>query len=273
MIVRRSALILGCLLATGSHCAAAPLQALDRFRISAGTFSNTLNLDGRVDGGVEFDGSTRDFDQELDFAHRRSLELFELGWRPFERHEFNLRHYRDSRVRTARLDTELRFAGEVFPIQAEASGRAAFQTIDAHYTGWLHATRESAFGVQLGVIRLSASLAISGEIRNPEFGSARGEAAVSDHVHAPLIGFSARRVVGTRTRLFGEARAFRLNHHGIDGRAFSASAGIEFYPVERVGLVVQYSDSWIEAERRSAQFTGRLEVGFRGPQAMLRLRW
>jgi hypothetical protein len=241
-------------------------------RISAGTFSNNLTLEGRVDGTAAFDGSERDFDDELDFGNRRSVELLELGWRPFERHEVNLRHYRDARRRTAVLNDELRFAGEVFPFAVEVEGRAAFQALEFSYTGWIHSSPRSALGVQLGVLRLSGSLSIAGEIRSQEFGVARGKASVSDRLHAPLIGLSARHVLVSRVRVFADARAIRLNHEGIDGSALSATAGVEFFATRSLALVLQYSDTWVEAERRSSNFSGRLEVGFSGPQALLRSR-
>jgi hypothetical protein len=273
---RRSALALAavsCMLcSTGNAADAESLEALDRVRVSLGVFSNQLSLEGRVDGSAILDGSERDFDDELDIGKRRSVELYELGWRPFERHELSLRHYRDERQQSASIDEELRFAGEVFPIQASAQGRAAFRASELSYTGWLHAAPRSAFGLQLGVLKLEASLSIAGEISSPEFGSVSGEASASDRLYAPLAGFSTRRVLGDHVRVFADARAIRLNYRGIDGRAFSASAGIEYFPLRSIGVVLQYSDTWVEAERRTDAFNGKLEIGFSGPQALLRWR-
>lgn len=254
------------------------LQALDTLRVSVGTFSNHLNLKGRADGtaSVEgntlLEGSTRDFAEEFDIGNRRSIQLYELGWRPFERHEFSLRQYSDERRKTARLEEELRFDGEVFPFAVEVEGRAAFRALEFAYTGWLHAAPRSAFGVQIGVLRLSGSLSIAGEIRSEEFGTAQGEASISNQLHAPLIGISARRVLGQHVRVFGEARAVRLNYDGIDGKALSAAAGIEFFPLRQLGVVLQFSETWVQAERSSRGFSGELEVGFSGPQALLRWR-
>ncbi len=254
------------------------LSALDRARVSIGTFANTLNLEGRADGRVSFDentlieGSTRDFADDFSIGDRRSIGLWELGWRPFERHEFGLRHYRDERRRTARLDDDLRFDGEVFPFSVELKGRAAFSALELIYTGWFHAEQQSALGVQVGVLRLAGSLSISGEIRSDEFGTEQGEASVSNRVFAPLIGLSGRYVFNRHLRGFAEVRAVKLNYEGIDGKAFSATAGIELYPFRHLGVVLQYSDTSIQAERRTDSLCGELEVGFSGPQALLRWR-
>ncbi len=252
---------------------AAALEALDRFQLGVGVFSNRLSLDGRVDGSVPFDGSRRDFADDLDLGGRRSVELVEVSWRPFERHQFAVRHYRDSRRETAALAEELRFDGRVFPVQAEIDGRAAFTSFEASYTGWLHATPASAFGVQIGVLRLGVEMEIDGVVREPTLGEFRDDARVEDHLHAPLIGIAGRRVLGSRTRAYLEARAIELRHRGIDGTAFSATFGIEHFLGERLGLALQYSDTWLEVERRSSDFNGRLEIGFAGPQALLRWRF
>lgn len=249
------------------------LEALDRFQLGVGVFSNRLSLDGRVDGSVPFDGSRRDFADDLDLGGRRSVELVELSWRPFERHQFSVRHYRDSRRETASLSEELRFDGRTFPVQAEIDARAAFSAFEASYTGWLHAAPRSAFGIQVGVLRLAVEMEIDGIVREPTLGEFRDDARVEDHLYAPLIGIAGRRLLGERTRAYLEARAIELRHRGIDGTAFSATFGIEHFFGERLGLALQYSDTWVEVERRSSDFNGRLEVGFAGPQALLRWRF
>lgn len=261
------------LLLASAPAQASQLEALDRFRLGVGVFSNQLGLQGRADGSAPFDGSVRDFADALDIGDRRSIELAEIAWRPFERHEFGLRHYRDSRRQRVLLDDELRFDGQVFPFAADIEGRARFRLLELSYTGWLHASRSSALGIQLGVLRLSARLEIDASISNATIGQVQGEASVSDQLHAPLVGIAARRVFGEHLRGFVEARAISLSRGSLDGEAFSATAGIEVFPHPSLGIVLQYSDTWLEVERRSSDFNGRLEVGFNGPQAMLRWRF
>ena len=264
-------LLLGSITASGAFADDA-LPALDRLQISAGLFSNELNVDGRVDGRASFEGSERDFDDTLGFAKRRSIDLIDISWRPFERHSFGLRHYRDSRSRTVRLEDELRFDGDVFPFDAEVRGRASFSALEFNYTGWLKASERSALGIQLGALRLSASLSIRGEIESPDLGRAEGEASVSRQLYAPLIGISGRQVLGPKVRTFFELKAIQLRYDGVDGRAYLGSAGIEYFPVKSVGLVLQYADTRVKAEQSVGDFNGRLDLGFRGPQALLRWR-
>lgn len=254
----------------GATSAPDALGPLNRFQASLGVFSNQLSLEGRVDGRASHDGSERNFADALDIGDRRSVDLAELSWRPFERHEFSLRHYRDDRSRTVTLEETLRFDGRTFPVQAEFTGRAAFRALEFGYTGWIHVDERSALGLEFGVLKLTGSLSLSGTIVIDEVGEADGEAAVTDSLHAPLIGVAGRWVAAPRLRAFAKVRAIALRYDGIDGTAFSATAGMEWFPWRSLGLVLQYTDTWVEGERNGPDFNGRMEVGFNGPQMLLR---
>lgn len=272
MLTRFAPLGLAILLA-GVEAAAEPLPVLDRFSLSVGVFSNRLNLDGRVDGSVEFDGSSRDFDEDLGFGKTRRIDVWELAWRPATRHQIDLRRYGDSRSRTVQLDEELRFRGETFPIQADLRGRANFTATELDYTFWAWQREQAAVGVQLGLLRLETELGLFGRVASAEFGEAQGEATLDEHVYAPLFGAAGAWRLGTRWRLNAELRWIRLRINQIDGHALSAQFGAEFFPTEHVGLVFQYGDTRVEAERSKDAVTGRLKVGFSGPQVLLRLRF
>ena len=273
MRVAAAALVLvGSAMTQSARADSDTLPALDRLQISAGLFSNELNVDGRVDGRASFEGSERDFDETLGFTKRRSIDLIDISWRPFDRHSFGLRQYRDSRSRMVRLEDELRFDGEVFPFDAQVRGRAAFSALELTYTGWIKASERSAMGVQVGALRLSANLSIRGEIESPDFGSAEGGASVSRHLYAPLVGISGRQVLGRKVRTFFDLKAIQLRYDGVDGRAYLGSAGIEYFPVKSLGLVLQYAETRVKVEQSVGDFNGQLDLGFRGPQALIRWR-
>lgn len=262
----------GCLVATAS-LAAEPVPALDRFSVAVGTFSNRLDIDGRIDGSAEFDGSRRDFDETLNVGNRRRIGLYEAAWRFAEHHQIELRRYRDSRSRTARLDETLRFNGETFPIQASLRGSAGFELTEAIYTYWFRPDGESPFGLQFGALRLKGELALRGRIAVEGEGEAEGESAVSARIDAPLIGIAGRRVIGERWRIFGEARLIRLHIGDVEGHAYSGRLGVEYFPLEHLGLTLQYSGARVAAEQRKDELAGELEVGFAGPQLLARWRF
>lgn len=266
-------------MATGLALGAAPavsadeVQVLDRLQIGVGTFFNRLNLDGRFDGSVEFDGSTRDFDHELGFDKQREIEFWQVGWRPFDDHQIDLIRYRDERVRRVNLDEPLRFRGEEFPIQAALRGSARFIATELDYTWWAWHNETAAVGPQLGVLRLQAGVSLRGRVASDEFGTVEGAASVDEQVYAPLIGITGRWQASSNWRFQGDLRLIRLHINAVEGNALSAKIGVSFYPTEHLGLALQYADTRLRAERSREAITGRLEVGFSGPQLLLLLRF
>lgn len=250
-----------------------PLPALDRASVGVGVFSNRLNIDGRIDGSADVQGSQRDFDETLRFGNRREISLYEASFLVGERHQIDLRRYSDERIRTVELDERLSFNGEVFPIQASLRGNVEFSVDEFAYGYWLREQTRTPIGLQLGVLRLEGRLGLRGRIEIEDVGEAEGGSEVREHVYAPLVGLNTRHLLGERWRLFGEARWIRLHIGGVRGNALSARAGIEYFPWENLGLALQYGGSRIAAEQSKDDLAGELEVGFAGPQMLLRLRF
>jgi len=252
--------------------AAAEMKAVDRFALSFGGFGNSLSLDGRVND-AEVEGTRLDFAREFEFDRRRNLKLGEFSFRPWERHEFGVRAYRDSRQRSANLDEEVRFAGQTFVVDAEVTGRVGLQTLEFDYTWWFHSEPRTAVGIQLGLLRVSASLSLRGTVEVDDIGEANGQASVSDSFYVPLAGIAARQVFGERWRGFVEARYLRRNYRDIKGRAISGTAGLEFAVTDRWSIVAQYANTQVDVEQDEIDLSGELEVGFTGPQLLARLRF
>lgn len=262
------------IIALSSPCVAAPdLTALDDFSLGVGAFNNRLSLEGRVDGSGEFQGSQRDFAETLDIGDRREIGLAQLSVRAAERHQLDFRYYRDSRSRSVALDRQLRFDDQVFPVQASLRGSAGFRVGELTYTYWWRVEPGNATGVQLGVLRIQGDLSLSGQVRVEGGGQAQGGASISERVYAPLIGLSHRHVIADHWRIYAEARALQLGINGVRGTALSANAGLEWWPWKHLGFALQYSDSRVRAKQSKAGFSGDLEVGFSGPQFILRTRF
>jgi hypothetical protein len=259
------------LLSAAQGAAATP--ALDRLSVGIGSFSNRLQIEGRVDGRTEFDGSPRDFDETLDVGNRRRIGVWEASWLIGDRHQLDFRHYDDERRREVAIDEEIRFNGEVFPVQGALRGRAGFDLDELTYTWWFRPDEVSPLGLQLGVLRLEGYLGLGGRIAIDEVGEAEGETTVRDRLHAPLIGLAGRRQLGRQWRLYGEGRLIRLKVSGIHGTALSGRVGIEFLATRHLGIALQYGGARVDGRKRDADFAGELELGFGGPQLLLRLRY
>jgi hypothetical protein len=275
------ALLVPLLLSAALPAAAQSLTPLDRFSVSAGLFDSRISLDGRVRGEGTLDGRLRSYSDDFDLDRRNAVGIAELSWSPFERHELSLRYSRDTFRRDAQLSEELRFEDQVFPVDADVSARARFTSLELDYIWWAYATDASAFGVQLGALRYEAELALSGNLSSEDNGTVEIDASGSRRLHAPLIGLAGRHVFGERMRGFAELRAIRLDYSRIEGTAVSANIGLEYFFTDNFGLVVQYADTRVRADRRvsgsnefgEGRLEGRAELGLSGAQALVKWRF
>src|SRR5690606_21984358 len=126
-----------------------------RFSVAGGLFWRELSLDGDVSAEQELEGEVLQFADDFDVEHRRKVDVFEVHAMPWHRHEFSIEYHRDVRSRTLRLNEQLEFDGEVFPINVDLHARTRFAALAIDYTAWIHAVERSAFGLQVGVLRLS----------------------------------------------------------------------------------------------------------------------
>jgi hypothetical protein len=253
-----------------------PLTPLDRISLSGGVFHSRISLDGSVSAEGTLDQEVHRYADDFALGERRRVRIAEFAWSPWERHEFVVRYHRDHYRRTVRLSEALEFSGETFPIDIDLRARAHLTGLEVDYTWWMYAGNRAAVGLQVGMLRLAAGFGLSGRVASDGNGEVTIDAEASDRLYAPLVGIAGRHVLGERVRLFGELRAIELGYDGIDGRAIAGSAGVEYFPHEHWGLVLQYSDTRVRARddrsHRQGRAKGELEFGLRGAQLLLKFR-
>ena len=208
-------LVLG---ATASAAKAEDSLVLDRFSLTAGTFQSDIDLRARLGGNADIGESEIDFEEDFNFSADRQLPIFELGWRPFDRHEFRLRHFNDRQSRSAVLSREIRFEGEVYPVNAEARGSVELDVIELDYTYWAWAQPRDAFGLRIGALRYTLDVGLEARIESPDVGSVELQGSAARSVNAPVIGAVYRHAFSERWRGHSDFSAVKLRWDDIDGR-------------------------------------------------------
>jgi hypothetical protein len=249
------------------------LSVLDRGSLAVGLFTSRISLDGEGEVNGRVDNRGRRLADDFELGDYRRMQMAEATWSPWERHEFGLRVLHDSYRRDIQLSEEVRFGGERFPVDVDLRARTRFNALEFGYTWWAYATPEAALGVQIGVLRLGAAVALSGTIESEDNGQARIDASVSRRLFAPLIGVAGRWMFTDRLRGYAELRAIELGYKRIDGTALAGSAGLDWYFTDRWGLTLQYADTRIRADYDRGVIDGRAELGLRGTQLLLKHRW
>jgi hypothetical protein len=263
-------LLLSMLLAPSAG--AQPLHVLDRGSISLGGFASRISLDGKAEVEGVLDNRGRRLADDFDLGEYRVMKLAEATWSPWERHEFSLRTLLDEYRRDIQLSDEIRFEGQIFPVDVDLRARTRFSTLELGYTWWGYATPQAAVGIQIGVLRIGAGVALSGRIESDD-GEVDIDASASRRLYAPVIGIAGRWMLTERVRGYAELRAIQLGYKRIDGTALAGSAGFDWYFSDRWGITVQYADTRVRADYENGPFDGRAELGLRGPQILLKTRW
>src|SRR5512135_1227952 len=121
---RVCASLLLALAAGAGQCAyAEEITALDNVSISVGAFANNTSASLRADGATAGSGTTLDFDRDLGQGGTRSLPYFDVTWRPWEHHEFELSYFTDSNSSSRTLSRSVIFNGKEFIVGGQLGSK------------------------------------------------------------------------------------------------------------------------------------------------------
>ncbi|EJL79183.1 hypothetical protein [Variovorax sp. CF313] len=95
----------------------------------------------------------------------------------------------------------------------------------------------------------------------------------SDNAVAPLLEVGVRHAITPDLRLFADASGVWKSSGRFHGNIYNASAGVEWFPVKNVGLVLAYGLTNIDLTRESGSADSRLKVRLQGPSAFLKARF
>lgn len=95
----------------------------------------------------------------------------------------------------------------------------------------------------------------------------------SDNAIAPLLEIGVRHAITPDLRLFADASGVWKNGGRFHGNIYNASAGVEWFPVKNVGLVLSYGVTNINLTREANFADSQLKVRLQGPSAFLKARF
>jgi hypothetical protein len=97
--------------------------------------------------------------------------------------------------------------------------------------------------------------------------------SASDNAIAPLLEIGVRHAITPDLRLFADASGVWKSSGRFHGNIYNASAGVEWFPVKNVGLVLAYGVTNIDLTRSADFGDARLKVRLQGPSAFLKARF
>jgi hypothetical protein len=238
---------------------------LSPFSLRLGIYDMNLSTEVRVDGRAGNFGTSLDFEDDLNLDKNKDTFNAALRWRFKERHFLELEYFRLDRRGSRRLDGEIRFGEDVFPIGAEVRSSFTTEVTRLGYSYRIVRNRDWGLAVGAGVhvTRLRAALT---DIVFDNIGTPIGGTEIAK-VTAPLpvIGFGGARRLGTKWALLARAQVFSVKIDDIDGAITHAALYFEHDTFEHFGFGFGYDWFVIDAKSEDEFWRGRVKVRFDGP--------
>ena len=238
---------------------------LSPFSLRLGVYDMNLSTEIRVDGRGGNFGTRLNFERDLNLDDHKDTFNAALRWRFKERHFLELEYFRLDRSGFRRLDGEIRFGDNVFPIGA--SIRSSFTTEVTRLSYSYRIVRNRDWGLAVGaglhVTRLRAALT---EIAFDNINEPIGTTEIAK-VTAPLpvIGFGGARRLGTNWALLARAQVFSVEIDDIDGTITHGAMYFEHDTFDHFGFGFGYDWFVIDVKSEDEFWRGRVKVRFDGP--------
>ena len=239
-----------------------------RFSVTGGTYFSRFSTDVRADSGT-LQGTQVNAERDLGLEPSKHLQRFTLEWRPFEHHEIEASYFSSSRSGFRQISTSIVFNGQEYPAHASVTTDFALKYWDATYTGWVHRSERSGFGLSVGVARIAVDARLLAH-RPTETLSITEQATTN--VPMAMIGAQAR--IALASRIFAEGRVAALPRVRIDvysGRALMANARLEYRFVGNIGVGAGYNYSRISGTVKDPRLAGSLAMTIDGAEGYVRL--
>ena len=245
-------------------------KELSPFSLRLGVYDMNLSTEVRVDGRGGNVGSELDFEDDLNLDRNKDTFDIAFRWRFRERHYVEAEHFRLKRNGFRRLDGELRFGDNVFPVGADLQSGFTTEVTRVGYIYELIRSRDWGLGIGAGlhVTRLRAVLS---EIifDNPKVPVGNAEIAA---VTAPLpvFGFSGARRLGEKWALLARGQWLSVQTDDIDGSIEHAAVYVEHDTTDWLGLGLGYDWFTIDVDAEDRLWLGNANVSFHGPMLFLK---
>ncbi|MBO9718071.1 MAG: hypothetical protein J7507_15035 [Pseudoxanthomonas sp.] len=240
---------------------AAAVEPLDTFSVSLGGYVTRFDTRVRVDGQT-LGGTSIDLSKDLGLDPDDMIGFAGLTWRPFERHEVGLAYFRNEVEADRRLQRDIVFDDIVYAASATVRGHYGIDAVEAYYTWWGFLEENWALGPRLGVTwyRVELGLELEADVDGEPVADGTLDDTVKADLPAPTLGAAWRWTPAEDWRIVADAGWFSTEINRIDATVTYARAGVEWHPWARVGLILDYTLSDIDARTEREAFTGQLQL-------------
>ncbi len=244
-----------------------PSPALDRFSFSVGAYNADPKFSASISSPYSGTLRTRDLEPGRVTMPRITADML-LG----DSHGISFDYYRYKRDYFGSAAGSESFGGfGTVSALGNANINTKLEFAKLSYKWWL-GSGNTVFGLGAGAayyrIESSANalVAVNGRIGTVNEGG-------SDDAIAPMLEVGVRHAITPDLRLFADLSGVRKGGGRLSGNIYNASAGVEWFPVKNVGVVLAYGATEIDLERQNRTTETRLKVKMHGPSAFIKARF
>jgi hypothetical protein len=261
-------------IAASATLLAAPARAADEldmqdeltpFSLRLGVYDMNLSTTVRLDGRGGNFGTRLDFERDLNLDDHKDTFNAALRWRFRDRHFLELEYFQLDRIGFRRLDGEIRFGDEVFPIGANIRSSFTTEVTRLGYSYRIVRNRNwgLAAGAGLHVTRLRAALT---EVAFDNINVSIGTTEIAK-ITAPLpvIGLGGARRLGTKWALLARAQVFSVDFDDVDGTITHGALYFEHDTFDHFGFGFGYDWFVVDVKSEDTFWLGSVHVRFDGP--------
>lgn len=235
------------------------VEPLDTFSVRISGYVTSFDTELRADGEGR-QGTNIDLHRDLGLGDDNLVANIGFTWRPWENHEFAISYYTQSADATRVIERDIEFDGTHYEASSTVRTDVDIDAYEASYTWWAASRERWALGPRVGLVwyRMELGIALDLDVGgNPGGGAMSSE--VSADVPAPTIGAAWRWTPAEQWRVSADMGYFTVSVDDIDGDVYFGRAGVEWFPWERAGFLLDYTYTRIEADADKDSFSGNVD--------------
>lgn len=245
--------------------------ALDRASLWVGAFySDTQTRIGASDRSGQYGGSFG-LEDDLGFRQHKTVPRARLDFLIGDHQGFSFDFYGLDRTHSRSIGRDLSFDGNDYPASARVDGKLNFNFGSAAYRWWF-GTGSDVFGLGLGAAYYGVKARIAGQVSLDDE-TAQASASTHETAWAPVLQLGWRHAFSHDLRIYADAYGVKKNGGNLAGHIYNAAVGLEWFPIENLGLGGEYGYTRIRLDQNHTNYRANLDMRLKGPSLFLRLRF
>lgn len=258
------------LVLSSAVASAEPPQALDRFDLAIGAYFADSSTSARLDGAVR--GTDFDFEHDLGLDPHHAIGRFRLSALVGDSQGFELDAYRLRRHGMRTLSRTVVVDDTTYDVDASVRGDLDLDFSSIAYRWWVPAGEQDVWGIGLGGGYYRARGVVQGEATvNDQHEYAKVED--SSDAWAPLVELGWRHAFSDSLRLYADLSGVAKGWGPVTGHIINGALGAEWYPMEHIGIGIEYGAQRILLKSERAGVRARLKLDLEGPSVFARVRY